>query len=101
MHISRNKAFTADDYRAFIASFVFPVIALAVFLALWSTSAQQVQTSLGQLPGPIAVFQQAGNLVDEHNAERDKEATQGQAGVFHLTGEIQRIESRLEFGGAG
>ena len=74
MHISRNKTFTADDYRAFIASFVFPVIALAVFLALWSTSAQQVQTSLGQLPGPIAVFQQASNLVDEHNAERDKEA---------------------------
>jgi chromosome segregation protein len=30
--------------------------------------------------------------------ERDKEATQGQAGVFHLTGEIQRIENRLEFG---
>lgn len=33
----------------------------------------------------------------EH-AERDKEATQGQTGVFHLTGEIQRVESRLEFG---
>jgi len=33
------------------------------------------------------------------HAERDQEATQGQAGVFHLTGEIQRFESRLEFGG--
>ncbi len=33
------------------------------------------------------------------HAERDKEATDGQTGVFHLTGEIQRIESRLEFGG--
>ncbi len=32
------------------------------------------------------------------HAERDKEATQGQENVFHLTGEIQRIESRLEFG---
>ncbi len=32
------------------------------------------------------------------HAERDKETTQGQTGVFHLTGEIQRIESRLEFG---
>ena len=33
-----------------------------------------------------------------NHAERDKETTQGQTGVFHLTGEIQRIESRLEFG---
>ncbi len=33
-----------------------------------------------------------------NHTERDKETTQGQAGVFHLTGEIQRIESRLEFG---
>ncbi len=41
---------------------------------MWSVSAQQVQTSLGQLPGPVAVFQQASNLIDEHNAERDKEA---------------------------
>jgi len=30
--------------------------------------------------------------------ERDKEATRGQEGVFQLTGDIQRIESRLEFG---
>jgi len=33
-----------------------------------------------------------------NHVERDKEATQGQTGVFHLTGEIQRIEGRLEFG---
>jgi chromosome segregation protein len=33
------------------------------------------------------------------HAERDKEATQGQTGVFHLTSEIQQVESRLEFGG--
>jgi len=51
-----------------------PVVALAIFLGLWSASAKQVQTSLGQLPGPVAVFQQASNLVDEHFAERDKEA---------------------------
>ena len=33
----------------------------------------------------------------EH-AMREKETTQGQERVFHLTGELQRIESRLEFG---
>jgi nitrate/nitrite transport system permease protein len=50
-----------------------PVIALVIFLGLWSISASQVQTSLGQLPGPQAVLKQAGNLVDEHVAEREKE----------------------------
>jgi len=71
---SRNKTFTVEDYRAFISSAVLPLIALAIFLVLWSASAQQVQTSLGQLPGPAAVFEQASNLVDEHFAEREKEA---------------------------
>ena len=73
MLLSRDKSFTADDYNAFISSYIFPVIALAIFLALWSASAKQVQTSLGQLPGPAAVFEQAGNLVGEHVAEREKE----------------------------
>jgi len=73
MLLSRDKSFTADDYSAFISSYIFPLIALAIFLALWSASAKQVQTSLGQLPGPAAVFEQAGNLVDEHVAERQKE----------------------------
>ena len=74
MLLSRNKTFTAEDYSDFISSFIFPVVALAIFLALWSASAKQVQTSLGQLPGPVAVFQQATNLVEEHKAEREKEA---------------------------
>jgi nitrate/nitrite transport system permease protein len=74
MLLSRDKIFSTDDYTAVISSFVLPVIAIAIFLGLWSASAKQVQTSLGQLPGPVAVFQQASNLVDEHVAEREKEA---------------------------
>ncbi len=74
MDLSRNKIFAAEDYSSFISSFVLPVIAIAIFLVLWSASAKQVQTSLGQLPGPAAVLEQAGNLVDEHIAEREKEA---------------------------
>ena len=73
MHLSQVKTFTAEDFNAFFSSFIFPFIAILVFLGLWSVSAQQVQTSLGQLPGPAAVFQQASNLVDEHVAEREKE----------------------------
>jgi nitrate/nitrite transport system permease protein len=51
-----------------------PLVAVAIFLMLWSVLAAQVQTSLGQLPGPAKVWEQAMVLVDEHRAEREKEA---------------------------
>ena len=73
MQLSRYTIFTDEQYSVFIRTYIFPVIAVALFLGFWSMSAQQVQTSLGQLPGPAAVFEQAANLVDEHIAERDKE----------------------------
>jgi len=73
MYLSRYKTFTAEDYSEIFSSFILPLIAITIFLVLWSASAKQVQTSLGQLPGPLAVFQQAGNLLDEHVAEREKE----------------------------
>ncbi len=73
MQLSRYATFTDEQYSVFIRTYIFPIIAIALFLGFWSMSAQQVQTSLGQLPGPVAVFEQAANLVDEHIAERDKE----------------------------
>ena len=51
-----------------------PVLAVGVFLLLWSVGAKNVQTSLGQLPGPAAVWDQTVSLYQEHKAERDKEA---------------------------
>ncbi len=75
MKLSRFKAFSDEQYNVFIRSYIFPLIAIAMFLGFWSISAQQVETSLGQLPGPTAVFHQASNLVDEHYAEREKEVS--------------------------
>lgn len=57
-----------------IRSLGIPLVAVAIFLMLWSVLAAQVQTSLGQLPGPAKVWEQAMVLVDEHRAEREKEA---------------------------
>ena len=71
---SRYTTYSNEDMSVFFRTFIFPLVALGLFLGFWSISAQQVQTSLGQLPGPVAVFQQASNLVDEHVAEREKEA---------------------------
>ncbi len=50
-----------------------PLLAVSVFLMLWSVLAAQVQTSLGVLPGPAKVWEQMLVLVDEHKAERKKE----------------------------
>jgi nitrate/nitrite transport system permease protein len=50
-----------------------PLIAIVLFLGLWAWLAPKVQTSLGALPGPVQVWQQAQNLWSDHLAERDKE----------------------------
>jgi nitrate/nitrite transport system permease protein len=52
---------------------IVPMMALIIFLFLWEIGAKQVQTSLGTLPGPEAVWEQSKSLYDEHNVERDKE----------------------------
>jgi len=51
-----------------------PLIAMALFVLLWSFSAARVHTSLGQIPGPAAVWQQAGSLWADHKAERARAA---------------------------
>jgi nitrate/nitrite transport system permease protein len=62
------------SFSKFARNIVVPVFALFIFLMLWESGAKQVQTSLGALPGPDAVWTQTQALYDEHNAERDKEA---------------------------
>ena len=49
-----------------------PVLAIIAFLAAWSWLAPQVQTSLGAIPGPTQVWEQVGNLHDDHVREREK-----------------------------
>ena len=56
-----------------VSSLGVPFIAIAIFLTVWGGLASQVQTSLGQLPGPSQVWQQAVVLFDEHKQERQKE----------------------------
>lgn len=51
-----------------------PLLAIAVFLFGWSQVSSRIQTSLGQIPGPMAVLHQAHSLWADHQAERDKAA---------------------------
>ncbi|MGH8728106.1 MAG: ABC transporter permease [Burkholderiales bacterium] len=51
-----------------------PVLAFLLFLTLWSSLASGVQTSLGSIPGPLQVWEQAQGLLEEHGKEREKAA---------------------------
>jgi nitrate/nitrite transport system permease protein len=65
-----------------------PIIAFALFLGLWSVSASKVNTSLGAIPGPVAVWHEAGGLLNEHFEERRKEAE-------HYQRQQERNEQKL------
>ena len=75
MKFSKCLCFSDEKVNVFIRTYIFPLIALGLFMGIWSMSAAQIHTSLGQLPGPTDVFHQADVLVDEHFAERDKEVS--------------------------
>jgi nitrate/nitrite transport system permease protein len=51
-----------------------PLIGIGVFLAGWAYLAPQVNTSLGAIPGPVQVLEQAGNLYADHLNERERQA---------------------------
>ena len=57
---------------------VLPLLGIGIFLLLWGASASRIETSLGQLPGPVQVLEQARVLWGEHQAERERE------GAFYL-----------------
>ncbi len=52
---------------------VAPLIAILMFLLLWSGTANSLVTSLGKLPGPSETWSQFENLITEHKRERTKE----------------------------
>jgi nitrate/nitrite transport system permease protein len=67
-----------------------PALAFAVFLTGWSILAANVETSIGRLPGPSAVWTEAGNLLAEHRVERQKERE------FHQRMEVMRAKWEAE-----
>jgi nitrate/nitrite transport system permease protein len=53
---------------------VLPLAGIGLFLALWAQTAPMVNTSLGAIPGPAAVWEQVEFLYADHKREREKEA---------------------------
>jgi len=67
-----------------------PVAAMLLFLAVWAAVAARIETSLGALPGPSAVWAEARNLAAEHAAERSRRAE------FYARQDARNAEARAE-----
>ncbi|KCZ46669.1 MULTISPECIES: ABC transporter permease [unclassified Hyphomonas] len=70
-----------------------PVISILMFLVLWAGLAPQVKTSLGAIPGPAAVAEQAIVLHKDHVAEQAK------AQAFYAR--LDEVNARLKAAGRG
>lgn len=72
------RAAAGDDPAGNLKSFArllgVPLIAIGLFLLAWGVLAPRVQTSLGALPGPAQVWQQAVALHGDYRVERQKQA---------------------------
>jgi len=60
--------------KRFIRKVGVPIVAIGIFLAVWGAVASQIETSLGTVPGPIKVWEQATALYQEHLELREREA---------------------------
>tara|TARA_R110002072_G_scaffold1780_3_gene14622 strand:+ start:17916 stop:18884 length:969 start_codon:yes stop_codon:yes gene_type:complete len=54
---------------------VYPAIGLTMFLLVWHVAAQNINTSLGEFPGPVHVANQVSALYQEHQDQRAKQAS--------------------------
>jgi nitrate/nitrite transport system permease protein len=67
-----------------------PLLAVTMFLILWSRLSVGIDTSLGQIPGPAAVWEQAHALWADHQAER------ASAAAFYERQAQRRVELLAE-----
>lgn len=51
-----------------------PLLAIVVFVGAWSQASSRIETTLGRIPGPVAVGEQALALWADHRAERAQAA---------------------------
>ena len=71
--VLQGLGFLAVSLKQLLRGLLAPLVAFVIFLVLWNAGAAQINTSLGQVPGPAQVWSQAVGLLDEHFTERDKE----------------------------
>jgi nitrate/nitrite transport system permease protein len=60
----------AIDNDALVRTIIVPLVAVVIFLVAWSRASASIETTLGVIPGPLAVWQQSLALWSDHKAER-------------------------------
>lgn len=63
-----------EQFRQILINLGTPLLAVLLFLGAWSWVSRNVEVSFGTIPGPVAVWRQAGQLWEDHKAERAKES---------------------------
>ncbi|MFB0911979.1 MAG: ABC transporter permease subunit, partial [Glaciecola sp.] len=61
-----------ERFLAGLNSMLLPIIGILIFAVLWASVAKNIDTSLGQFPGPTQVWEQSFTLIDEHNRQQEK-----------------------------
>lgn len=60
--------------KRWLPQVIMPLVGILAFLLFWQLVATNIQTSLGQFPGPVQVAEQFDGLVDAHLRERERAA---------------------------
>ncbi|MCC5790358.1 MAG: ABC transporter permease [Opitutales bacterium] len=63
-----------EQGRQILRLIVAPIAAIIVFLMIWAVISSKLETNLGALPGPGAVWEQTSNLWTEHREQRQARA---------------------------
>ena len=70
-----SKNMSASEWvRTTLRNLGLPLLGILIFLLFWQFGAKQINTSLGQFPGPVQVYEQTVGLIAEHQQERQKES---------------------------
>ncbi|MFK7854789.1 MAG: ABC transporter permease [Granulosicoccus sp.] len=80
-----------------------PMLGISLFLVAWASLAPMVNTSLGAIPGPVQVWEQAGKLIADHKRERSKEDAfyerlEARNEKLRASGQEDKIKSRAYTG---
>jgi nitrate/nitrite transport system permease protein len=62
-----------EQVRQIVIYIGIPLLAFFLFLLMWTGIAKTIETKFGTLPTPVQVAAEAGNLVDDHFANRAEE----------------------------
>ncbi len=63
----------AEQFKEILKVIGVPVLAMLIFVGFWGWGASKIHTSLGAIPGPVAVWEETKSLADDHYKEKEKE----------------------------